>query len=321
VPGSSPDDAARDHDVASDRPPARAKAKQRARPGMEGWSAARRRAYVVIFEADTRAGKTFDMVLIGAILLSVVAVMMESVEVLRGRYFDALRTLEWVLTTLFTAEYGLRLWASPSTRRYVTSFYGVVDLLAVIPTYVSALVPGAQYLLVVRLLRVLRVFRVLKLTNYLSEADVLQEALRASRRKITVFIFAVTTLVVILGSLMYLVEGGENGFTSIPKSIYWAIVTLTTVGYGDISPKTNLGQTLAAVIMIIGYGIIAVPTGIVTAELSRAEREPLGLDASATARHLARHGDPAEVACPACHLTGHDADAVFCKRCGTRLGV
>ncbi len=268
-------------------------------PGPPSW---RQRAYAIVFESDTPLGKAFDVVLIGAILLSVVAVMLESVEPMRARHFEALRALEWGLTLLFTVEYGLRLVIARSSWRYATSFFGVVDFLAVVPTYVSVLAPGAQYLLVVRLLRVLRVFRVLKLTNYLDEADVLRTAMQASRRKITVFLFAVLTLVVILGSLMYVIEGAANGFTSIPRSIYWAIVTLTTVGYGDISPQTTLGQALAALVMIIGYGIIAVPTGIVTAELTRAGAPR-----------------PRRRVCPTCTLASHDANARFCKHCGTRL--
>jgi voltage-gated potassium channel len=197
-------------------------------------------------------------------------------------------------------EYVLRLYCAPSARRYAVSFFGMVDLLAIVPTYISLLLPGAQYFLVVRLLRTLRVFRVLKLAEYLEEADILADALRASRQKITVFIAAVTTLVVILGALMYLIEGPEHGFTSIPTSIYWAVVTLTTVGYGDISPETNIGRFLSALVMIMGYGIIAVPTGIVTAELTRAQNRP-----------------PRR--CTQCRATGHDRDAAFCKFCGGRL--
>ena len=270
-----------------------------ASPELQGWRA---RLHEIIFEADTPAGKAFDVILIGAIILSVIAVMLESIDSVRQQYGDVLRAAEWVFTILFTVEYALRLGTVARPMGYATSFYGVVDLLAVIPTYLSVLVPGAQFLLVVRLLRVLRVFRVLKLAHYLSEANVLTEALRGSRRKITIFLFTVLTLVVILGSLMYFIEGAENGFTSIPRSIYWAIVTLTTVGYGDISPQTNVGQTLAALIMIVGYAIIAVPTGIVTAELSRAE-----------ARRISTQ------VCPVCLAEGHDPDAVHCKYCGSIL--
>ena len=265
-----------------------------------------RRLYVVIFESDTPAGKAFDIALIGAILLSVMAVMAESVDWARVRYGQALYAAEWVFTVLFTIEYVLRLYCVRRRRHYAVSFFGVVDLLAIIPTYLSVLLPGAQYLLVIRMLRILRVFRVLKLAQYLNEANVLMRALKGSRRKIEIFIFTVLTLVVILGSLMYLVEGAENGFTSIPRSIYWAIVTLTTVGYGDISPQTNLGQALSALIMITGYAIIAVPTGIVTAEIARAGSED-------------RARRSAERACPECGATGHDEDALHCKFCGAPL--
>lgn len=266
----------------------------------------RERLYIVIFESDTPPGRAFDVILIGVILLSVVAVTLESVRSVDAVYGPWLRSAEWIFTVLFTIEYVLRLLCARSAARYATSFFGVIDLLAIIPTYLSVLVPGTQYLLAIRLLRTLRVFRVLKLAEYLSEANLLMRALRASQRKITVFIFTVFTLVVILGSLMYLIEGAENGFTSIPTSIYWAIVTLTTVGYGDISPQTIAGQILAALIMIIGYGIIAVPTGIVTAEIARAQHDAL-TDASAPRR------------CSRCDTTDHAPDAAFCKRCGTRL--
>ncbi len=256
----------------------------------------------IIFESDTPAGKAFDVALIVAIVLSVGAVMLESVMAVRATYGELLYATEWFFTILFTIEYGLRLTSVGKPLSYATSFFGVVDLGAIIPTYLSLLLPGAQYLLVLRLLRVLRVFRVLKLAHYLSEAEILLDALRASRTKIVVFLFTVLTLVVILGSLMYLIEGEDHGFTSIPRSIYWAIVTLTTVGYGDIAPQTGPGQALAAVIMIIGYGIIVVPTGIVTAELSRAERR--GVSGQA---------------CPQCSAEGHDPDARYCKYCGVGL--
>lgn len=272
-------------------------------PDRASW---RKRLYIVIFESDTPVGKAFDVVLIGVIVLSVVAVTLESVRAVNAAYGSWLRGAEWVFTILFTIEYGLRLVCARDARRYATSFFGIIDLLAIIPTYLSALVPGTQYLLAIRLLRTLRVFRVLKLAEYLSEANLLMRALRASQRKITVFVFTVFTLVVILGSLMYLIEGAENGFTNIPTSIYWAIVTLTTVGYGDISPQTIAGQMLAALIMIIGYGIIAVPTGIVTAEIARAQHDVL-TESKTRPR------------CPNCRATDHDTDAAFCKHCGTHL--
>ena len=266
---------------------------------LQGWRGALQE---IIFESDTPAGKAFDVGLIVAIVLSVGAVMLESVTPIRDTYGRLLYAAEWFFTIVFTIEYGLRLLSVGKPLSYATSFFGVVDLAAIIPTYLSLLLPGAQYLLVLRLLRVLRVFRVLKLAHYLSEADVLLTALRASRTKITVFLFTVLTMVVILGSLMYLIEGEEHGFTSIPRSIYWAIVTLTTVGYGDIAPQTSPGQALAAVIMIIGYGIIAVPTGIVTAELTRTERREVSGQA-----------------CSQCAAEGHDPDAQYCKYCGAGL--
>jgi len=260
----------------------------------------RERLYVIIFESDTPLGKAFDVALIVAILGSVAAVCLETVPSYRAEHEDTFLAIEWGFTILFTVEYVLRLYCARDARRYATSFFGIVDLLAIVPTYISLLVPGAQYLLVVRLLRTLRVFRVLKLAEYLEEADILATALRASRQKIIVFIATVLTLVVILGALMYLIEGPEHGFTSIPTSIYWAVVTLTTVGYGDISPQTNIGRFLSALVMILGYGIIAVPTGIVTAELTRAQPR--------SARR-----------CAACDTAGHATDATFCKDCGARL--
>ncbi|MFQ5570126.1 MAG: ion transporter [Rhodothermales bacterium] len=281
---------------------------ERRRFGVEHLSGWRLKLYVIIFESDTPPGKAFDVTLILTIIASVIAVMMESVGTIRAQYGDVLYLVEWGFTILFTIEYVLRLICVGRPFRYAASFFGVVDLMAVVPTYLSLLIPGAQYLLVIRLLRILRVFRVLKLVHYLSEADVLMQALRASRRKITIFVITVLTLVVILGSLMYLIEGAQNGFTSIPRSIYWSIVTLTTVGYGDISPQTDLGQALAAVIMIIGYGIIAVPTGIVTAELTRTGRDTPSVDDGTRA-----------LICPRCYAAGHDDDALFCKRCGTQL--
>lgn len=265
--------------------------------GVAPW---RQRLYIIIFEADTPAGKGFDVALIGMILASVLVVMLESVASYRINYGEVLRAAEWVFTILFTIEYFLRLACVRKPARYATSFFGIVDLLAIVPTYVSAIVPGAQYLLVVRVLRILRVFRVLKLAHHIKEAEVLSRALYNSRRKVTVFLFTVFTLVVILGSLMYLIEGEANGFTSIPSSVYWAIVTLTTVGYGDVSPQTPLGQALASLIMIMGYAIIAVPTGIVTAELALLPRT-----------------DPRR--CPTCGVDNQPLQAVFCHQCGNQL--
>ena len=234
-------------------------------PAAGGW---RKVLYETIFEADTTAGRWFDILLIVSILISVSVVMLDSVSAVRTVFGKWLLCLEWFFTLLFTVEYLLRLLCIGRPIRYAASFFGVVDLMSIAPTYLSLLVPGSQYLIVIRILRILRVFRILKLVQYLGEAQLLVQALRSSRRKITVFLFAVLTLVIIFGSLMYLIEGEANGFTSIPRSIYWAVVTLTTVGYGDISPQTGPGQMLAAVIMILGYGIIAVPTGIVTVEMS-----------------------------------------------------
>ncbi len=262
----------------------------------------RLKVHEVIFEADTPAGKWFDVLLILAILASVVLVMLDSVSTIHKPYGSILLFGEWFFTILFTIEYLLRLVSVGRPLAYATSFFGVVDLLAILPTYLSILIPGAQYLLVIRILRVLRIFRILKLVQYLGEARMLTQALRASGRKITVFLIVVLTLVTIFGSLIYLIEDPKDGFTSIPKSIYWSIVTLTTVGYGDISPKTNLGQLLSALIMIIGYGIIAVPTGIVTVELAQAFKQKISTQA-----------------CPECSAEGHDIDAKFCKYCGSRL--
>jgi voltage-gated potassium channel len=260
------------------------------------------RAREVIFGHETRAGKAFDVALICLIVASVLVVMLDSVQGMQTDYGPWLRGAEWGFTLLFTAEYAARLWSAPSAARYARSFFGLVDLVAILPTYLSLVLPGGQALLVVRALRLLRVFRVLKLANYVAEAAVLLAALRTSRRKITVFAAGVLTLVTTLGSVMYLIEGAANGFTSIPRSVYWAIVTLTTVGYGDIAPRTGLGQALASVVMILGYGMIAVPTGIVTVEIAAAARQSLR-----------------PRVCRQCALAGPDADALHCKRCGGRL--
>lgn len=264
----------------------------------------RARLHEIIFEADTRAGRLFDLALIWLILLSVATVILESVREVRQQYGPLLYALEWLFTLLFTLEYLLRLLSVRRPLRYATSFFGVVDLLAIIPTYLSIILPGSQYLLVIRILRLLRVFRLLKLSEYVTEADTLRRALRASRRKISVFLSAVMLLVIIIGALMYVLEGEEHGFTSIPISVYWAIVTLTTVGYGDLSPRTPLGQILASVVMIIGYGIIAVPTGIVSVELAHAVRDQQQVSTRS---------------CPECSAEGHDPDALCCKYCGATL--
>lgn len=259
----------------------------------------------IIFETDTPVSRGFDVVVLWAILLSVLAVMLESVAGIRGTYGDILRAIEWGFTALFTLEYLIRVYTARKRLRYIGSFFGVVDLLAVLPSYLSLFFVGSQYFIVIRGLRLLRVFRVLKLVRFLGEASVLSRALRASREKIVVFLVAVLTIVVIIGSTMFLIEGEANGFTNIPVSVYWAIVTLTTVGFGDIIPQTPLGRFLAAIVMILGYGIIAVPTGIVTTELARVSRET---------RSLHRHDH-----CATCGLDEHDEDARFCKRCGASL--
>jgi len=267
-----------------------------ARPS--GWKG---RSFEVIFEHDTASGKAFDVVLILAILASVAVVMLDSVAAL-SNYHRRFLLAEWIFTVLFTVEYVFRLLSVRRPQSYAFSFFGIVDLLAVLPSYLSLLVPGGQYLIVIRILRVLRVFRVLKLAQYVGEARTLGLALRASRYKITVFLFTVLTIVVVVGSLMFLVEGPRHGFTSIPRGVYWAIVTLTTVGYGDIAPETPVGQAMAALVMIMGYGIIAVPTGIVTVELA----------------HQAQRG-PSLFRCPVCGEDRHDSDARFCRKCGGAL--
>lgn len=264
----------------------------------------RARLHEIIFEADTPAGKAFDVVLLLAIALSVLAVMLESVSSIREKYGFELYLAEWFFTILFTIEYIVRLACVRRPLRYAFSFFGIVDLLAVLPTYLSLLVTGAQSLLVIRVIRLLRIFRIFKLTRFLGEARTLTVALRSSRHKIVVFLGGVLSIVTIMGALMYLIEGPESGFTSIPRGVYWAIVTMTTVGYGDIAPRTVFGQAVAAFVMILGYAIIAVPTGIVSAELVQAARKPVSGSTQA---------------CPGCGVNGHDHDAVHCKRCGTRL--
>jgi voltage-gated potassium channel len=273
------------------------KAEVNERP-RENW---RNRIYEIVFEAETRAGKAFDIAVICLISASVLVVILESVKSISENYGREFLVIEWFFTLLFTAEYILRLISVRRPLRYVFSFFGIIDLLAIIPTYLSFFVPGTHYLLTIRILRLLRIFRILKLTEYISEAKVITSALSASRRKISVFLLGVLSIVIVVGTLMYVVEGEENGFTDIPTSIYWAIVTLTTVGYGDLSPKTALGKTLASIVMVLGYGIIAVPTGIVTAELTRSNK-PVSTQV-----------------CPECHTQEHDADAVYCKFCGAYL--
>ncbi|WP_428821100.1 ion transporter [Microbulbifer sp. MCCC 1A16149] len=262
----------------------------------------RKRLNEVIFGTDTPAGKYFDVVLIWTILLSVALVLLASVESWWVRYGEIFFRLEWFFTALFTVEYLTRIYCANDRRAYVFSFYGVVDLLAILPSYLALIFTGATYLMVIRLLRVLRIFRILKLVRYLSDANLLVRSLWQARRRILVFYSSVLVLCIIFGSIMFIVEGPKHGFTSIPKSIYWTIVTITTVGYGDITPQTTLGQAIASMTMLIGYSIIAVPTGIVTAELAH----ELGRE-----KQLAR--------CHNCGRAGHDADSEFCKHCGYKL--
>lgn len=260
------------------------------------------RIYIVIEGTDTRIGKLFDVLLLIAIALSVMVVMLDSVLILRLEYGRLFFYAEWFFTVLFTIEYALRLYSAPSRKRYVFSFFGLVDLLALLPSYLSLFFMGAQYLLVVRVLRILRVFRVFKLHSYMHQAGFLAAAFKTSQHKIIVFFLSLLLLVTIFGSVLYVTEGPENGFTSIPLSIYWAVVTLTTVGYGDISPKTPIGQAIASMVMITGYAIIAVPTGIFTAELTRTMRPQLH-----------------PIACSKCGKFGHASNAKFCDRCGHDL--
>lgn len=263
--------------------------------------------YDIIFGYDSRLGRLFDIVLIVMIFASVIAVILDSVQSVSVRWHDELYLLEWFFTLIFTVEYGLRIYSSPSRKGYIFSFYGLVDLLSVLPTYLSVLIPGAASLAVIRILRVLRIFRILKLTRYLGEANTLVHALLSARRKILVFLFGVLTLVVIFAALMYLVEGPENGFTSIPTSMYWAIVTITTLGYGDITPHTWLGQAIASIAVITGYAIIAVPFGIFSSELlMEFQRQQKGDKDFA-------------VICNNCNLKGHEKDADYCRRCGTEI--
>jgi voltage-gated potassium channel len=267
----------------------------------------RERLHEIIFEADTPAGRIFDILLLVLILLSIITVMLESSEHWASRYGDLFTYLEWSFTILFTIEYFLRIYSVYRPSQYMTSFFGIIDLLAILPTYISFLFAGTQYLLVVRGLRLLRVFRIFKLGHFLKESKIIVEALRASRAKIIVFLFFVSVLVIIIGSVMYLIEGTVDnpGFSSIPRAIYWAIVTLTTVGYGDITPQTGVGQFFSAIVMILGYAIIAVPTGIVTGEMIRKASQ--------------RTEAPNTQACRFCGREGHDSDALYCKYCGEQL--
>lgn len=271
-----------------------------------GWKNA---IHEVIYEADTPLGKLFDIVLIFLIVLSVILVMLESIKEVDQQYHRILLTLEWVVTIFFTLEYIARLISIRKPWKYVFSLYGIIDFVSTIPLYLSYILAGSQVLLAVRAFRLLRIFRILKLVKFMGEASQLKAALKASRAKIAVFIYVVLILSVIMGTLMYLVEDNEAGFTSIPRSIYWTIVTLTTVGYGDIAPQTSFGQLLATVIMILGYGIIAVPTGIVTVEYSKHSKGAKGK----TLVHTSTQ------ACPCCSAEGHRDDATHCYKCGELL--
>lgn len=256
----------------------------------------------VIFGTDTPAGKRFDIALIVIILASVVSLMLESLNHQSDSFYYYVRGAEWVFTILFTIEYGVRIYCSPKPMRYITSFYGVIDLLSILPSYLSLFIPGVNFLLVIRVMRFLRIFRILKLVRYLSEANTLIRSMLMARRKISVFFLCVLVLATIFGALMYIVEGSNNGFSSIPKSIYWTIVTITTVGYGDITPQTPLGQFIAAFAMLLGYSILAIPTGIFTAELAQEiQRE-----------RMSRR-------CTSCNNVGHEKDANYCKHCGECL--
>lgn len=257
--------------------------------------------YEIIFEADTPEGKLFDVSLLVIILFSVALVVLESVPSINQHYHELLKIFEWIITVIFTIEYILRIGIVKKPLRYIFSFYGIIDLLSVIPTYLGLFIIGSHSLVVIRILRLLRVFRILKLTRYTQAGRTLARALWASREKISVFIFFVIILVIIVGTLMYIIEGPSHGYTSIPRGIYWAIVTLTTVGYGDISPETSMGQFLASIVMIMGYAIIAVPTGIVTAEIIN----------PSTKRNTQ--------VCPHCLHPNHDDDAIFCKKCGSKI--
>jgi voltage-gated potassium channel len=260
--------------------------------------------FVIIFGTDSRAGKTFDVILLWMIIVSVSVVVMESVSTLQEAHKQFFISTEWFFTIIFTLEYLLRIYSSPRPWKYMTSFFGIVDLLAILPTYMGLIFDYTTFLLTIRALRLLRMFRVFKLGRYLKEATILVRALQQSFRKIIIFFGAVLTLVLILGSMLYLIEGEENGFTSIPQSIYWAIVTITTVGYGDISPATVLGKILASVAMLTGYSIIAVPTGIISLEIGRAAKSGQ---------------DNRQPSCTNCGHSPHDKDARFCKMCGTKL--
>lgn len=269
---------------------------------LKPWPAWKKRMFVVIFGTDTLAGRTFDLVLLISITTSVIIVFLDSVNSLNTRYAWHFLLAEWFFTILFTLEYILRIIASRKPFRYIFSFYGIIDLLAVIPTYLSLIFTGGQFLIVIRILRLLRIFRILKLSRYMGASSFLWTSIVSSRYKIGVFLWFIMTITIIMGAVMYIIEGPENGFRSIPESIYWAIVTLTTVGYGDISPNTAAGKFIASIIMIIGYSIIAIPTGIISAEMTRFKFK-------------------GSKKCPRCGEENNADDARFCKRCGEQMEV
>ncbi len=275
----------------------------------------KRKLYIIIFEADTPAGKAFDIALLLLILVSIAAVMLESVKTIGSRYGDLLENIELLVTVLFTVEYVLRIWISPSKKQYIFSFFGIIDLLAVLPFYIGLVVSSPRALIMVRTLRLLRVFKVLSLSKYQTESLRIIKALKASSARIFAFLYAVLIIITILGTVMYLIEGNENGFDSIPKAIYWAIVTVTTVGYGDIVPQTTAGKFIASVLMIIGYSIIAVPTGLVTVELQKSQSR-----ASAAKSQTKKSQESKDIKrCPSCGYTEYDPTALYCKYCGTKL--
>jgi len=265
----------------------------------------RHNLYQIIYQANTPAGKGFDIALIILIMLSVLTISLDSVAEFSRQYGELFITAEWVFTILFSIEYILRIFCIHRPFKYIFSFYGLIDLLSIIPSYLSLFIPGTHYLQIIRILRVLRIFRVLKLVQFINQSNLLVSALLASRLKITIFVLTVSTLLVVFGSTMYLIEGPENGFENIPVSIYWAVVTLTTVGFGDITPKTDLGRSISVLVMVTGYAIIAVPTGIFTAELSQEMRRQNKRD------------NPRM--CPKCRKTGHEQEANYCRICGTEL--
>ncbi len=273
---------------------------------MKPHSELKEKIHEIIFEAETPAGKQFDIALFIVILLSVLVVMLESVRALRDIHGTFFTWVEWIITILFTIEYGLRVYCVRKPQAYIFSFMGIIDLLSLVPTYLSLIMVGPQYLLTIRALRLLRVFRVLKLTRFVGEAKVLQDALKASSYKISVFLLTVLIIVVLVGTLLYIIEGPEHGFNSIPLSVYWAIVTLTTVGYGDISPETPLGQLIASFVMIIGYGIIAVPTGIVTVAMNEVKQKQ--------DKKLSN-----TLSCSNCMKDDHSTGAEYCSNCGHPL--